>query len=101
MRYASKFLRVLPSFGKASKILHKKESSLLSARCLAGSDLLSAELCSDQRSSTLQMVSPMQHSPQLHLYLYKFCMTDVNYDLLMEKVILLSSLTILQQFCQL
>ena len=56
---ASKFLRVLPYFGAASKILHKKECSSLSARCLAGSDLLSAELCSDQRSSTLRMVSPM------------------------------------------
>ena len=90
MKNASKFLRVLPSFGATSKILRKK-------KCLAGSDLFSAELCSDQRSSTLQMVSPMQRSPQLHLYLYKFCMTDVNYDLLMEKVILLSSLTILKE----
>ena len=59
MKNASKSLRVLPSFRVASKILHKKEYFLLSARCLAGSDLLSAELCSDQRSSTLRMVSPM------------------------------------------
>ena len=66
MKNAPKFLRVLPSFGAESKILHKKECSLLSARCLAGSDLLSAELCSDQRSSTLRMVSPMYVSPQLH-----------------------------------
>ena len=97
MKNASKFLRVLPSFGATSKILHKKKCYFLSARRLAGSDLFSAELCSDQRFSTLQMVSPMQVSPQLHLYLYKFCMTDVNYDLLMEKVILLSSLTILKE----
>ena len=59
MKNASKFLRVLPSFGASSKIFHKKKCSLLLARCLAGSDLLSAELCSDQRSSTLRMVSPM------------------------------------------
>ena len=59
MKNASKFLRVLPSFGAVGKILHKKECSLLSARCLAGSDLLSAELCSDQWSSTLRMVSPI------------------------------------------
>ena len=59
IKNTSKFLRVLPSFGAASKILHKKEYSSLSARCVAGSDLLSAELCSDQRSSTLRMVSPM------------------------------------------
>ena len=58
MKSASEFLHVLPSFGAASKILYKK-NCLLSARCLGGSDLLSAELCSDQRSSTLQMVSPM------------------------------------------
>ena len=55
MKNASKFLRVLPSFGAVGKILHKKECSLLSARCLAGSDILSAELCSDQRSSTLRI----------------------------------------------
>ena len=30
--------------------------------CLAGSDLLPAELCSDQRFSTLRIVSPMQVS---------------------------------------
>ena len=59
MKNTSKFLCVLPSFGATSKILHKKECSSLSARCLAGSDLLSAELCSDQCSSTLRMVSPM------------------------------------------
>ena len=59
MKTAFKFLRVLPSFGEASKTLHKKEYSSLSARCLTGSDLLSAELCSDKRSSTLRMVSPM------------------------------------------
>ena len=52
MKNASKFLRVLPSFGATSKILRKK-------KCLAGSDLSSAELCSDQRSSTLRMVLPM------------------------------------------
>ena len=59
MKNVSKFLRVLPSFGAASKILYKEECSSSSARCLAGSDLLSAELCSDQRSSTLRMASPM------------------------------------------
>ena len=75
-----KFLRVLPSFGAVSKKPHKKECCSLPARYFAGSDLLSAELCSDQRSSTLLMVSPMYVSPQLHT-LYKFCMTDVNYDL--------------------
>ena len=53
MKNASKFLRVLPSFGATSKMLDKKECSLLSARCLAGSHLLSAELCSDQCSSML------------------------------------------------
>ena len=90
MKNASKFLPVLPSFGAGNKILHKKECSLLSARCWAGSDLLSAELCSDQRPSTLQMVSPMK----VCIYLYKFCITVVNHDFLMEKVILLSSLTI-------
>ena len=58
MKNASQFLRVLPSFGAASKIFHKKKCSSLSARCLTGSDLLSAELCSDQRSSTLRIVSP-------------------------------------------
>ena len=47
MKNISKFFRVLPSFGAASKILHKKECSSLSAKCLAGSDLLSAELCSE------------------------------------------------------
>ena len=62
MKNASKFLRVLPSFGATSKILHKKKCYFLSARRLAGSDLFSAELCSDQRFSTLQMVSPMQAS---------------------------------------
>ena len=55
MKNVSKFLRVLPSFGAASKILHKKECSSLSARYLAGSDLLSAELRFDQYSSTLRM----------------------------------------------
>ena len=59
MKNASKFLHVLPSFGASNKILHKKECSSLSARCLTGSDLLSAELCSDQRSSALRTVSPM------------------------------------------
>ena len=59
MKNASKFLRVLPSFGAASKIIHKKECSSFSARWLAVSDLLSAELFSDQRSSTLGMVSPI------------------------------------------
>ena len=54
MKNASKFLRLLPSFGAISKILHKKECSSLSVRCLAGSDLLSAELGSGQRSSTLR-----------------------------------------------
>ena len=58
MKNASKFLRVLLSFGAASKKRHKKERSSLSARCLAGSDLLSVELCSDQQSSTLRMISP-------------------------------------------
>ena len=53
------FLCVLVSFGVASETLHKKKCSLLLARCLAGSDLLSAELCSDQRSSTLRMASPV------------------------------------------
>ena len=66
MKNASKFLCVLPSFGAASKILHENECSLLSARRLAASDLLSTEFCSDQRSSTLPMVSPMLVSPQLH-----------------------------------
>ena len=47
------------SIGATSKILHRKESSSLLARCLAGSGLLSAGLCSDQRSSTLRMVSPI------------------------------------------
>ena len=47
MKNISKFFRVLPSFGAARKILHKKECSSLSAKCLAGSDLLSAELCSE------------------------------------------------------
>ena len=78
MKNDSKFLSVLsvlPSFGAASNMLHKKESSWLSARWFAGSDLLPAELCSDQRSSTLR--------------------ADVNYDHLMEKIILISSLTIL------
>ena len=65
MKSASKFLRVLWSFGAARKILHKKECSLLLVRCLAGSDILSAQLCSDQRS-TLRMVSPISVSPQLH-----------------------------------
>ena len=59
MKNASNVLLVIPSFGAASRKLHKKESSLLSARCLAGSNLLSGELCSDQRSSILRMVSPM------------------------------------------
>ena len=72
MKNVSKFLHVLPSFGASSKIIHKKECSLLLARCLAGSDLLSAELCSDQRSSTLRMVSQMQVSPQLHIPLKIF-----------------------------
>ena len=58
MRKISKFVRVLSSFGAVSKILHKKEIFSLSARCLAGSDKLSAGLCSDQRSSTLRMESP-------------------------------------------
>ena len=58
MKNASQFLRVLPSFGAASKILHKKKCSSLSARSLTGSDLLSAGLCSDQRSLTLRIVSP-------------------------------------------
>ena len=35
--------------------------------CLAGSDLLLAVLCSDQRFSTLQIVSPMQVPPQPHI----------------------------------
>ena len=52
-------MRVLPFFGAESKIPHKKECSSLSGRCLAGSDLLPAELCSDQRPSTLRMVSPI------------------------------------------
>ena len=65
MENTSKFLRVLPFFGAESKILHKKQCSLLSGRCLAGSHSLSAELCSDQCSSTLRMVSPIQVSPQL------------------------------------
>ena len=59
IKSTSKLLRVLPSFEAASKILHKKKCSSLSARCLAGSDLLSVELCSDERSSKLRMVSPM------------------------------------------
>ena len=46
LKNAFKFLRVLPSFRAASKILHKKESSSLSARCLAGSDLLPINLFS-------------------------------------------------------
>ena len=46
LKNAFKFLRVLPSFTAASKILHKKESSSLSARCLAGSDLLPINLFS-------------------------------------------------------
>ena len=37
MKNASKFVRVLPSFGAASKILRKKKCSSLSARCLPGS----------------------------------------------------------------
>ena len=67
MKNTSKFLGVLESFWAARKILHKKECSSLSARCLTGSDLLSAELYFDQRSSTLRMVSPMYVSPQLHI----------------------------------
>ena len=39
MKNASKFLCVLPSFG-ASKILHNKECSLLSATCLADNNIL-------------------------------------------------------------
>ena len=39
----------------------------------------------------------MQISPQLDVP-YKFCMMNVNYKLLMENVILLSLLTILQQY---
>ena len=35
------------TFWAVSKILHKKECASLSARCVAGFDLLSAELCSD------------------------------------------------------
>ena len=58
MKNASKLSRVLLPFGAASKKLHKKEHSSLSARYLAGSDLLSVELCSDQQSSTLRMISP-------------------------------------------
>ena len=44
--------------------------------CLAGSDLLPAELCSDQRFSTLQIVSPMQVPPQRHIplqLLHEWC----------------------------
>ena len=67
MKNASKFLHFLSSFGAASKILHKKKCSSLSARCLTGSDLLSAELCSDQLSSTLRIVSPTKVSPQLDI----------------------------------
>ena len=67
MKNVSKSLRVLRSFEAASIILHKKECSSLPARCLASSDLLSADLRSDQRSSTLQMVSPMEVYPQLHI----------------------------------
>ena len=59
MKDACKFLHVLPSFGAANKILLKEKCSSLSAGCLADSDLLSAELCSDQRSSKLRMVSPI------------------------------------------
>ena len=96
MKTASKFLRVLPSFGAASKILHKKEWFSLSARCLAISDLLSAELCSD----VLQHYEWLHQCKFLHncIHLYKFCMADVYYNLLTEKVILLSSLIILQQY---
>ena len=49
----ARFLRVLAPFGAASKILRKEKLPSLTARCLATSKLLSAELCSDQRSSTL------------------------------------------------
>ena len=59
MQNAPNFLRVPPSSEAASKILLNKECSLLSARCLAHSDLFSVELYSDQRYLTLQMVSPM------------------------------------------
>ena len=52
------------------------------------------------------MTNVLQHCEWFHqcaflyncIYLYKFCMEDVNYDLLIEKVILLSLLTILQQY---
>ena len=70
---------------------------MLSKRCLAGSDLLSAEICSDQCSpSTLRMVSPILVSPQLHIALqilhdgYKLHFNGKSY--------LLTLLTILQQY---
>ena len=89
------FLRVRQSFGAARKIFHKKECSALSGRCLVGSDLLSAELCSDQR---FQHYGWFHQHKLLHKcrYLQKVCMKDGNYDLSKEQVILLSLLTISQ-----
>ena len=58
---------VLISFGAVRQKLHDNKRLLLLARCFAGSGLLSVKLCSDQRSQTLRIVSPMQVSTKLIL----------------------------------
>ena len=71
---------------------------MLSKRCLAGSDLLSAEICSDQCSpSTLRMVSPILVSPQLHIAL-QILHDGYKLQHFNGKSYLLTLLTILQQY---
>ena len=77
MKNASKFLRVVPSFGATNEMLPKKECSLHSQR-----DVLIYCQQNYVLTNALQHYEWFHQCKFLHncKSFYKFCMTDVNYD---------------------